>query len=1380
MLFVNQRKMKARAPPPPGKPSTTPNIHGDQKSNRDLGSIPQQNLVNMKENLRSTMVDVTVILPNGLETKSAVNGSNAMMDLLVELCLQNHLNPAHYTLELRSLETQQPLSFKPNTLIGTLNVHTIFLKEKVPEEKSKPVFQKVPEKSVRLVVNYLRTQKTVVRVSPDVPLQNILPVICAKCEVSPEHVVLLRDNIAGEELELSKSLNELGIKELYAWDNKRVLLTKTQSEPSLVYRETYRKSLGSDVMDKEKKKFLGFFKVSKRSNKAEQQGMLRMDSDEDILKSTTEKNFNGCLTTPNSPSVNSRSLTLGPSLSLSNISGVSSDIKKRRAPPPPSATPSVTPSATPSLPSTEAIGQDKMSEKVSQASQNELQKKKRRAPAPPPPPPPPPTPLIPNRTDDKEENRKSTMGVGRQVPQKPPRGSPRGPPQLVLPPPPPHPPPDTDIVDSPGFHCEADGTESSELGPKLSLPLIHNSNCSMDGVITELSEVEETASVSSCFASEDTTTEDSGVMSSPSDIISLDSQNDSVKSKDKWALDQEDAADTYVTCAAELGPPRSASRESDDSGITHLRNEKAITAKDDGDIFINGQLQKTVVEFDEDLDEMEDSYETDTNSLTDSTNGVPSSHGQEVIVPKDNAYTIPVTFIGEVLDDPVDLGTFINKNNNAGSFDTEHVVNKATYMTESPMYDQSYKTKTSHVLVKKRENVFESHVSSCEMNKEKDLAPSDNCKNMCSGELKPRVASSTVKPQIGDLYLKENNSQGHESNGIQRSHMTKKIISELMMEKQTSDKNDVIVPSTWYYRGQNPVGPKAGLTTYKIVPPKSEMKCYDRGVSLSTGAIKIDELGNLVSPHVNGKKSTSIPSVSQMETLPIGKVKEFWRSNSIERHPDGPTDCAKRATATLPLKQHHKEMKLKAEPEFLDPKLKPSQPAAHRVGENNSELDKSKTSTASVTSTAQTKPPAATPTNPTGEVLPFLKPQRRTSSQYVASAIARRMETPPVNTSSFSKSKREQSGWEGRKPRQDLAPPPEKDNLLNSTHSITKASKNDPKRSYSDCWVGHGKESVKPTIGTTAEMENGEVTIKPLSQDSSADSYKQSISRTLTESSPNTDHSIEVCGYNGKHSYSHQKTGSVCDPKCKTDNADSSLPARSPGFQTSNGSTSGATKWPCVSNNDQNAAGVNGQSVLKREDRSDALSARDNELESPLQATVFGPKKKFKPVIQKPAPKDTSLHSALMEAIQTAGGKEKLRKTAEHSPEGSLKKPSYTEPESERSALLAAIRGHSGASSLKKVSSSASGELQSFREAALSKQAVDTPPREEEPHIPPPPVAPTLPSHVARVSTVSKATPKIPTGPTSDPAEARQALMDAIRSGTGAARLKKTDLPGTK
>lgn len=77
------------------------------------------------------------------------------------------------------------------------------------------------QKSVRLVVNYLKTQKAVVRVSPEVPLHSIIPAICEKCEVSQEHIVLLRDGITGEELELTKSLEELGIKELYAWDRKK-------------------------------------------------------------------------------------------------------------------------------------------------------------------------------------------------------------------------------------------------------------------------------------------------------------------------------------------------------------------------------------------------------------------------------------------------------------------------------------------------------------------------------------------------------------------------------------------------------------------------------------------------------------------------------------------------------------------------------------------------------------------------------------------------------------------------------------------------------------------------------------------------------------------------------------------------------------------------------------------------------------------------------------------------------------------------------------------------------------------------------------------------------------------------------------------------------
>ncbi|NWQ86363.1 COBL protein, partial [Burhinus bistriatus] len=410
------RRMKARAPPPPNQPSAASRIHSEQKSPAETAVISDQSLVSMKENMINRSVDFTVILPSGVEQKSTVQGSKAVMDLLVDLCSQYRLNPSQHSLELKSSGMQQPLSYKPNTLIGALDVQTVLLKEKVPEEKTKRPLPRVPEKSVRLVVNYLKTQKAVVRVSPEVPLHSIIPAICEKCEVSQEHVVLLRDGITGEELELTKSLEELGIKELYAWDRKR--------EPSR------KASVSNDAIEKEKTRLLGLFKADRRSSK-------------------------GFSTAPNSPSVNSRSSSLGPSLSLGNISGMTGnpEVKKRRAPPPPVVTPAL--------------------QNVEMTSLNDLQKKKRRAPLP-PTASAPPTPAMPNRTEEREDKRKSTM-------------------ESLLP--------------------------------------AHDNVYVVDDTVLELSEVEETASESSCFASEDTT-EDSGVVSSPSDIVSLDSQNDSMKLRD--------------------------------------------------------------------------------------------------------------------------------------------------------------------------------------------------------------------------------------------------------------------------------------------------------------------------------------------------------------------------------------------------------------------------------------------------------------------------------------------------------------------------------------------------------------------------------------------------------------------------------------------------------------------------------------------------------------------------------------------------------------------------------------------------------------------------------------------------------------------------------
>ncbi|XP_032543960.1 protein cordon-bleu-like isoform X2 [Chiroxiphia lanceolata] len=386
------KRMKARAPPPPNQPSATSRIHNECKSPAETAVISDQNLVSMKENMINRLVDFTVILPSGAEQKNTVQGSKAVMDVLVDLCSQYHLNPSQHSLELKSSGTQQVLSYKPNTLIGALDVETVLLKEKVPEEKAKRPLPRVPEKSVRLVVNYLKTQKAVVRVSPEVPLHNIIPAICEKCEVSQEHIVLLRDGITGEELELTKSLEELGIKELYAWDRKK--------EPNR------KASVSNDAIEKEKTRLLGLFNADRRSSKTEE--YLRMNRDcgeEDVFSSasTSEGSLDGFSTAPNSPSVNSRSSSLGPSLSLGNISGMTAnpEVKKRRAPPPPVVTPV--------LPNVEVRGQEKTAAQISQgASLNDLRKKKRRAPLP-PTASAPPTPAMPNRTEDREDKKKSTM-----------------------------------------------------------------------------------------------------------------------------------------------------------------------------------------------------------------------------------------------------------------------------------------------------------------------------------------------------------------------------------------------------------------------------------------------------------------------------------------------------------------------------------------------------------------------------------------------------------------------------------------------------------------------------------------------------------------------------------------------------------------------------------------------------------------------------------------------------------------------------------------------------------------------------------------------------------------------------------------------------------
>ncbi|XP_072185999.1 protein cordon-bleu isoform X4 [Excalfactoria chinensis] len=1336
------RRMKARAPPPPNQPSAASRIHSEHKSPEETAVISDQSLVSMKENMINRMVDFTVILPSGVEQKSTVQGSKAVMDLLVDLCSRYHLNPSQYSLELKSLETQQPLSYKPNTLIGALDVQTVLLKEKVPEEKIKRPLPRAPEKSVRLVVNYLKTQKAVVRVSPDVPLHNIIPAICEKCEVSQEHIVLLRDSITGEELELTKSLEELGISELYAWDRKRVPPSKTQSEPSLNYREPNRSvSLSNDAIEKEKKGFLGFFKANRSNSKTEEH--LRMSRDygeEDVFSSTStsEGSLDGFSTAPNSPSVNSRSSTLGPSLSLGNISGMTAnpEVKKRRAPPPPVLAPP--------LQNMEMSGQEKTTIQISQGtSLNDLQKKKRRAPLP-PTQSAPPTPAMPNRREEMEDKRKSTM-------------------ESLLP--------------------------------------AHDNFYVVDDTVMELSEVEETASESSCFASEDTT-EDSGVVSSPSDIVSLDSQNDSMKLRDiKMVNGYMDSDTIYGAENCSVKNPYCDNRGYASTPQSSKNEEMAAAKHENEDIFIDAQLQQTLADLDEDLEAVDVLSNSDSEHMSE----VLSPHTRKVEVPQDAASSVPVTVIDDAPEvtiynsagnqetrgswnlsaDSVNVGNFTNRNNNAGSFDKGHANGGAVCIPKDQIHQQP-SDEFSHLPVEQRRDMFESLTSSFEKRGEKNVrveAPPRHV--MKSEECKSKLTSSHSKTVTEINTAKEKVNPLTECS--KRERPLKKSKSELEIKRPPAKIIEVEqVPSTppWCHRAQKletNYEPKMGLTTFKVVPPKPEVKNFDRGLSFSTGAIKIDELGNLINPKPVVSKNIPGTSAGESEEIPLGKVKAFWRSSSMEKQSDDSAEhLAKKPAVTTNSKSFVTKQECK--PVCLAaPKPVPPQTVISQVGEKQSENEKMKPPLPVTQS--QVKPLVVPAINKDKPELPFLKPHRRTSSQYVASAIAKHINLPTFKSDStdFLEKDENKHGAGEVKTEAEVSP---KRCIIVAKYSPVETEAAETREKISSIFTCSQKASHRFTPGDNSGMENKVVNIRAPSQATAASFYKKNASVPLTKSSSKDNNKAEDDhSLNSKQSTEEKKMHLLFDQKCETlprSNSASSL--KSPDLQGASPSFSSSlriTKWPPADSMQVGSLkaspefnGVTAKAESEQNDKSDdSVNNAIGELDVNVQTNIFGPKKKFKPVVQKPIPKDTSLHSALMEAIQTGGGKEKLRKVSDSALNGNHKKPSYSEPENERSALLAAIRGHSGTSRLKKISSLASEELQSFRNAELSLQKAEDP-QEEQLCIPPAPAQPPPPPPPQ----LSTATFKFSATTTGDPGEARRALMEAIRSGAGAAKLKKVPL----
>ncbi|XP_032066637.1 cordon-bleu protein-like 1 isoform X2 [Thamnophis elegans] len=252
-VALSRRKAKSKAPLPPPETKVT-----------DCSSFDDLELANctmdQKENAIDRDIQLSVILPGEVIKTTNINGSKPMMDLLVYLCAQYHLNPASHTIDLMSPD-KKPIKFKPNTPIGMLEVDQVILKPKQMDKK-KPI-PIIPEQTVRVVVNYKKTQKTVVRVSPHAPLQEIVHLISSKCDFDPLHTVLLKTYQSRETLDLTKTLNDLGLRELYAMDVSRATPTTEYTLSSL--QDSFQNAQNSEnLKEKETKGFFGIFQRSKK------------------------------------------------------------------------------------------------------------------------------------------------------------------------------------------------------------------------------------------------------------------------------------------------------------------------------------------------------------------------------------------------------------------------------------------------------------------------------------------------------------------------------------------------------------------------------------------------------------------------------------------------------------------------------------------------------------------------------------------------------------------------------------------------------------------------------------------------------------------------------------------------------------------------------------------------------------------------------------------------------------------------------------------------------------------------------------------------------------------------------------------------------------
>ncbi|XP_052681651.1 uncharacterized protein LOC128162468 isoform X8 [Crassostrea angulata] len=235
---------------------------------------------NMNE-ITGESVGVVVYLPNGKTEQVSVDSNIPMMDLLVNLAAGSRLNPAGHTLQVLNEETGKLKEYKANQTIGSLCTRgddhrllgaTVQIVPKKDSKKSTHHKNAQPfEMTKRFTVNLPGGQKKVLRISPQLTLEQVRAQLCQERQLDPSRLVFQLPTSPGQQLSLGTTISELQANEVNLV-SANVMLDGAKSMPDLSIGRS--QSMKTDApttpympMAGEGKKKKGFFSFLKKDKK---------------------------------------------------------------------------------------------------------------------------------------------------------------------------------------------------------------------------------------------------------------------------------------------------------------------------------------------------------------------------------------------------------------------------------------------------------------------------------------------------------------------------------------------------------------------------------------------------------------------------------------------------------------------------------------------------------------------------------------------------------------------------------------------------------------------------------------------------------------------------------------------------------------------------------------------------------------------------------------------------------------------------------------------------------------------------------------------------------------------------------------------------------